>query len=125
MIFYEILWHDGKQQIGKSNANVRQFRKKFSFCANEQFRVFETALRGRGISPVARIRNFAGGCFIDIVVKGGGGVRFSHPLFSINASFFKSPHFLEIQDFPTFYRPIRKIKVLNESPNRFVYNFFP
>ena len=68
-----ILWHDGKQQIGKSNANVRQFRKKFSFCANEQFRVFETALRGRGISPVARIRNFAGGCFIDIVVKGGGG----------------------------------------------------
>ena len=39
------------------------FVKKFSFCANEQFRVFETALRGRGISPVGRIRNFAGGCF--------------------------------------------------------------
>ena len=35
-----------------------RFLKKSSFCANEQFRVFEIALRG-----VEGIRNFAGGCF--------------------------------------------------------------
>ena len=33
--------------------------------------------------------------------------------------------FLEIQDVPTFYRPIRKTKVLNDSFNRFVYKFYP
>ena len=38
--------------------------------------------------------------------------------------FSKFPSFLEIQDGPTFYRPIRKTKVLNESFNRFVYKFY-
>ena len=33
--------------------------------------------------------------------------------------------FLEIQDVPTFYRPIRKIKVLNGSFNQFAYKFYP
>ena len=37
----------------------------------------------------------------------------------------KIPPFLEIQDVPTFYRPIRKTKVLNDSFNRFVYKFYP
>ena len=60
-------------RLAKVMLMLDSFVKKFSFCANEQFRVFETALRGRGISPVGRMRNFAGGCFIDIVVKGGGG----------------------------------------------------
>ena len=36
----------------------------------------------------------------------------------------KFPPFLEIQDVPTFYRPIKETKVLNESFNRFVYNFY-
>ena len=35
-----------------------------------------------------------------------------------------SPHFLEILDVPTFYRPIGKTKVLNYSFNQFVYNFY-
>ena len=38
--------------------------------------------------------------------------------------FYDSP-FLEIHDFPTFYRPIEKTKVLNDSFNRFVYKFYP
>ena len=33
--------------------------------------------------------------------------------------------FLEIQDAPTFYRPIRKAKVLNESSNQLLYKFYP
>ena len=33
--------------------------------------------------------------------------------------------FLEIQDVPTFYRPIRKTKVLNESSNRLLCKFYP
>ena len=33
--------------------------------------------------------------------------------------------FLEIQDVPTFYRPTRKTKVLNDSFNRFVNNLYP
>ena len=41
------------------------------------------------------------------------------PLFS------KIPPFLEIQDVPTFYRPIGKTKVLNESSNRLLYKFYP
>ena len=39
--------------------------------------------------------------------------------------FSKIPPFLEIQDVPTFYRPIGKTKVLNDSFNRFVYKFYP
>ena len=34
------------------------------------------------------------------------------------------PHFLEIQDVPTFYRPTGKTKKLNDSFNRFVYKFY-
>ena len=41
------------------------------------------------------------------------------PLFS------KIPPFLEIQDVPTFYRPIGKTKVLNDFFNLFIYNFHP
>ena len=48
----------------------------------------------------------------------GKGVHTSPPLSKI------SP-FLEIQDVPTFYRPIRKTKVLNDSFNQFVYKFYP
>ena len=33
--------------------------------------------------------------------------------------------FLEIQDVPNFYRPIKKTKVLNDSFRQFVYNFCP
>ena len=39
--------------------------------------------------------------------------------------FSKIPPFLEIQDVPTFYRPIRKTKVLNDFFNPFVYKFYP
>ena len=39
--------------------------------------------------------------------------------------FSKIPLFLEIQDVPTFYRPIGKTKVLNDSFNQFVYKFYP
>ena len=35
------------------------------------------------------------------------------------------PHFLEIQDVPTFYRPIGKTKVLNESSSQLLYKFYP
>ena len=37
------------------------FRKKSSFCANGKFSVFEMAFRGKGISPVGAMGNFAGG----------------------------------------------------------------
>ena len=40
------------------------FPKKRSLSANRQFRAFEIALRGRGISPNGAIRNFAGGIFL-------------------------------------------------------------
>ena len=36
----------------------------------------------------------------------------------------KIPPFLELQDAPTFYRPIGKIKVLNESFNQLLYKFY-
>ena len=36
----------------------------------------------------------------------------------------KIPPFLEIQDVPTFYRPNRKMKVLNESFNQLLYKFY-
>ena len=51
-----------------------------------------------------------------IVGKGEGGVI---PPFS------KIPPFLEIQDVPTFYRPIGKIKALNESSNQLLHKFYP
>ena len=41
------------------------------------------------------------------------------------ATFSKIPTFLEIQDVPTFHRPNRKTKVLNDSFNRLVYKFYP
>ena len=37
----------------------------------------------------------------------------------------KIPPFLQIQDVPTFYRPIGKTKVLNEPFNRLLYKFYP
>ena len=46
-------------------------------------------------------------------------------LFQINTPFSESFLFLEIQDFPTFHRSIRKIKMLNNLCNQFVYNFYP
>ena len=55
-------------------------------------------------------------CFkLGITIVGKGG----QPLFS------KIPPFLEIQVVPTFYRPIRKTKVLDDSINGFMYNFYP
>ena len=39
--------------------------------------------------------------------------------------FSKISPFLEIQDIPTYYRPIRKTKVLNDAFNQFIYNFYP
>ena len=39
--------------------------------------------------------------------------------------FSKISIFLEVQDVPTFHRFIGKTKVLNNSCNRFVYNFYP
>ena len=33
--------------------------------------------------------------------------------------------FLEIQDAPTFYKPMRKTNVVNDSFNQFVYKFHP
>ena len=43
---------------------------------------------------------------------------------NIKKLFFISP-FLEIQDVPTFYRTIRKTKVLNDVYNQSVYKFYP
>ena len=40
-------------------------------------------------------------------------------------SFSKIFPFLETQDVPTFYRPTRKTKVLNDSFNQVVYKFYP
>ena len=39
--------------------------------------------------------------------------------------FSKIPPFLEIQDVATFYGPIGKTKVLNESSNQLLYKFYP
>ena len=49
-----------------------------------------------------------------IVGKGG-----SYP------PFLDQPPFPEIQDVPTFHWSIRKTKVLNNSCQQFVYNFYP
>ena len=49
----------------------------------------------------------------------GGGVLHCSP------PFFKIPLFLEIEDVPTFHRPNGKTKVLNDSFNQFLYNFYP
>ena len=38
--------------------------------------------------------------------------------------FSRSTPFLEIHDVPTFYRPIRKTKVLKESFNQLLFKFF-
>ena len=51
-----------------------------------------------------------------IVGKVGGIIL---PLFWITPS----PPFPEIQDVPTFHRSITKIKVMNNSCNKFVYHF--
>ena len=76
------------------------FLKKSSFCANGQFRVFEIALKSGGFPELGGLQKLAGGFFFNILVKG------SHTPFSRSTPLFKSPLFLEIQDFPTFYRPM-------------------
>ena len=48
----------------------------------------------------------------------GGGGGHTPPAFS------KISPFLEIQDVPTFHRSIGKTKVLNNSCNQFIYNFY-
>ena len=59
--------------------------------------------------------------WIYIVGKGGH----THLPFSRLIPLSKIPPFLEIQDIPNFYRPIGKIKVLNESFNQLLYKFHP
>ena len=51
----------------------------------------------------------------------------SHTPFSRSTPppFSKISPFLEIQDVPTFHRFIEKAKVLNNSCNQFVSNFYP
>ena len=49
----------------------------------------------------------------------------SYPIFLDQSSFSKIPPFLEIQDVPTFYRPLGKTKVRKDSFNQFVYHFYP
>ena len=52
-------------------------------------------------------------------------LKVTHPPFIDQPSFRKIPPFLEIQDVPTFYRPIGKTKILNDSFKWFAYNFYP
>ena len=60
--------------------------------------------------------------FSHIHIVGTGG---SLPPFLGQPPLSKIPLFLKIRDVPTFYGPIRKTKILNDSFNRFVYNFYP
>ena len=62
--------------------------------------------------------------FIAIVGKGGSYPPFSRST-QINPPFSKILPFLEMQDFPTFHRSIRKTEVLNKSCKQFVYNLYP
>ena len=59
---------------------------------------------------------------MNIVGKGGHTPSFLDQLRLFQDS---PPHFLEIQDVPTFHRFPRKTKVLNNSCNQFVYHFYP
>ena len=59
--------------------------------------------------------------YCSIVSKGGH----TPPLFLIKHHFSKIPPFLGIRDVPTFHRFIGKTKVLGNSCNQFVYNFYP
>ena len=56
-----------------------------------------------------------------MVGKGGHTLLF---LDQLPPPFSKIPPFLKIQDVPTFHRSIGKAKVLNNSCNQFVYNFY-
>ena len=58
--------------------------------------------------------------WLGLVGKGGHS-----PPFLDQLPFSKIPSFLETQDVPTFHRFIGKTKVLNNSCNQFVYNFYP
>ena len=53
------------------------------------------------------------------------GKRGHTPPFLDQSSFSKIPPFLEIQDVLTFHLFIGKTKVLNNSCNQFVYDFYP
>ena len=59
--------------------------------------------------------------YCSIVGKGGH----TPPFLDQPPPFFKISPFLEIQDVPTFHRFIGKTKVVNNSCNRFAYNFYP
>ena len=58
----------------------------------------------------------------DAAIVGKGGHT---PPFLYQPPFSKIPPFVEIQDVPTFHRSLRKIKVLTNSCNQFVYHFYP
>ena len=60
-------------------------------------------------------------CARVIVGKGAHNPAFSRS----TPPLFKDSPFLEIQDVPTFYRPIGKTKVLKDSFNQLAYNFYP
>ena len=77
---------------------------------------FFNEVAGRKSSP------FHSSCLYTIVGKGD---HTPHFLAQPPPPFAKIPLFLEIQDVPTFYRPIGKTKVLNESFNQLLYNFYP
>ena len=69
-------------------------------------------------------------------IKFGGGAKFKgEPKIlggamnivgnRLTPPFLRFPPFLEIQDVPTFHRSFRKTKLLNNSCNQFLYNFYP
>ena len=59
--------------------------------------------------------------YCSFIVGKGGHTPFSRS----TPPFSKIPTFLEIQDVPTFHRPIRKKKAPNNSRNQFLYHFYP
>ena len=65
-IFYETLYHAGKQQT-KVMPILVSFPPKSSFFANGKFIDFKMALRGRAFSPIGAMRNFAGEIFCWVV----------------------------------------------------------
>ena len=63
MTFFEVLWYDGKQQIDKSIANVKQFSPKIFFLCKWATQGFWNNIKGRGTPLVEGIWNFDGVCF--------------------------------------------------------------
>ena len=87
MIFYDF-YHDGKQQIDKRNANVRQFSPKIIFLRKWAIQGFQNNIKGWGDSPSWREEEIllSDVVIIDIVVKG----HHSPPFFKIHR-FLDSP----------------------------------